>query len=314
MPWTDRVGRRLTPRDLHIFMTVAEAGSMAQAADRLAISRPVISKTIAGLEAVLGVRLFDRTATGSLPTPYGEVLLRRGIAVFDELRHSVQEIAELADPNAGLLRIGTTEVTAGGIVAASIARLSARYPRMRFYTERGGVHLRMDLLRERRVDVFVIRPATKDPDPDVAFEPLMHDRLLVTCGATSAWARRRRVSLADLVHESWILAPAEVAPGGSMAVAFAAAGAALPETIMISDSLPMRLSLLATGRFITVIPHSTVMLAPRPHWLRILPIAIQPWHLPTVIATLRHRTLTPLAQLFIDEARAVVATLGDGGP
>ncbi len=309
MTWTARIGARLTPRDLHVFMTVAEAGSMAQAAERLAISRPVISRSIAELEALLGVRLLDRTPRGILPTPYGEVLLRRGVTVFDELRQSLAEIAELADPNAGLLRIGTTEVTAGGIVACAIARLSQRYPRMRFTTERGGVHLRMDLLRERRVDVFVTRPLAVDQDADVDLVPLLHESVLVVCGAGHALARRRRLGLADLAGEAWILAPAEIAPGGPVAEAFQAAGLAPPERPLISDSLALRHSMIATGRFLTVMPHSALLLAARPHWVRVLPVTLPPWSLPTAVATLRGRTLTPLVRLFIAEAQAVVAEL-----
>jgi molybdenum-dependent DNA-binding transcriptional regulator ModE len=51
MKWTDRVGRRVKLRDLHIVLEVAEAGSMTRAAEKLAVSYPVISKTIAELES-----------------------------------------------------------------------------------------------------------------------------------------------------------------------------------------------------------------------------------------------------------------------
>jgi len=44
MEWSDRIGRRLKPRDLHVFLAVAEKGNMAKAAEQLAISRPVVSK------------------------------------------------------------------------------------------------------------------------------------------------------------------------------------------------------------------------------------------------------------------------------
>jgi molybdenum-dependent DNA-binding transcriptional regulator ModE len=64
MDWSDRIGRRIKPRDLHVFLAVAEQGNMAKAAESLAISRPVVSKTIADLEHALGVRLFDRSRRG----------------------------------------------------------------------------------------------------------------------------------------------------------------------------------------------------------------------------------------------------------
>jgi molybdenum-dependent DNA-binding transcriptional regulator ModE len=60
MRWSDRVGRRLKLRDLHIVLAVAESGSMAKAAADLAISQPSVSKAIADVEHVLGLRLFDR--------------------------------------------------------------------------------------------------------------------------------------------------------------------------------------------------------------------------------------------------------------
>jgi DNA-binding transcriptional LysR family regulator len=64
MDWADRIGRRIRLRDLHVVLAVADHGSMAKASNHLAISHPVISKTISDLERTLGVRLFDRTAQG----------------------------------------------------------------------------------------------------------------------------------------------------------------------------------------------------------------------------------------------------------
>jgi len=89
MHWSGRIGRRLKPRDLHIFIVVAEQRNMARAAEQLAISRPVVSKAISDLEHLLGVRLLDRTANGVEPTIFGEALLRRGLSVFDELRKGI---------------------------------------------------------------------------------------------------------------------------------------------------------------------------------------------------------------------------------
>jgi DNA-binding transcriptional LysR family regulator len=76
MQWADRIGHRLKLRDLHIFMTVAQQGSMGKAARQLSVSQPVVSKAIADMEHMLKVRLLDRTPSGAEPTLYGRALLK----------------------------------------------------------------------------------------------------------------------------------------------------------------------------------------------------------------------------------------------
>src|SRR3981081_2391364 len=98
MDWADRIGRRVRLRDLHIVLAVAEWGSMAKAASHLAISHPVVSKTISDLEHTLGVRLFDRSSQGVELTSYGQALLKCGVTVFDEMRQGVRPMPLLARP------------------------------------------------------------------------------------------------------------------------------------------------------------------------------------------------------------------------
>src|SRR5215831_972698 len=113
----ERIERRLKLHDMRVLMSVVQAGSMGKAAERLGTSQPAISRSIADLEHALGVRLVDRSRRGIEPTAYGRALIRRGTAVFDELRQGVKDIEFLADPTAGELRIGTTEAIAGAIVS-----------------------------------------------------------------------------------------------------------------------------------------------------------------------------------------------------
>jgi len=87
--WESRIGRRLGLRDLHVFVTVVQRGSMAKAAQQLNVTQPAVSKVIADLEHTLGVRLLDRRPQGVAPTIYGQALLKRGSAVFDELKQSM---------------------------------------------------------------------------------------------------------------------------------------------------------------------------------------------------------------------------------
>src|SRR5919197_4559897 len=82
MHWSDRVGRRLKLRDLHIVLAVAKSGSMGKAAADLAISQPSVSKAIADVEHAVGLRLLDRGPRGIEPTIYGRALVSCGTAVF----------------------------------------------------------------------------------------------------------------------------------------------------------------------------------------------------------------------------------------
>src|SRR5215470_18392482 len=127
------VRHRLKLRHLEIVLAVAEAGSMAKAATRLAISQPAISRAIADAEEMLGVPLFDRSPQGVEPTQYGRALLKRGVAAFDEIGQGVKDIEFLADPTVGELRIGSAPGLAEGIVLAVIDRMSRKYPRMVFH-------------------------------------------------------------------------------------------------------------------------------------------------------------------------------------
>ena len=98
MQLSDRIGRRMKLQDLHVLMTVVQAGSMGKAAARLNTGQSAISRSIADLEHALGVRLLDRHRQGVEPTEYGRALLECGAAVFDDLRQGVKNIEFLADP------------------------------------------------------------------------------------------------------------------------------------------------------------------------------------------------------------------------
>ena len=231
MRWTDRIGRRLNPHDLHVFMAVVEQGNMARAADALAISRPVVSRTIANLEQTLGVRLLDRGPQGVEPTLYGRALLKRSVAVFDELKQSVQDIEFLTDPNSGEVRVGCSEPLAAGLVSAVIDRLSQRYPRLVYHLEIGTpATLRYRLLRERKCDLVVSRRGADapEPEPDVDMEVLFEDDIRVVAGPRSKWLGRRGLKLADLVDEPWILAPTDHDAGTPVFEMFRAGGLRVP--------------------------------------------------------------------------------------
>ena len=183
MHWDHRVSRRLKLRELNILLAVAQAGSMAKAAKGLAISQPAVSRAIADMEHVLGVPLFDRSPQGIEPTRYGRALLKRGVAVFDELKQGVADIEFLADPTAGELRIGSSSGLSEGVVLAVINRLTRQYPRIVFHVVPTGALEVYDELRERRLELGFVRLSGRGVEGDLNEETLFEDPLVVVAGA-----------------------------------------------------------------------------------------------------------------------------------
>src|SRR5215467_5701049 len=109
MQWHERIKSRLKLRELHILETVVQSGSMAKASGYLGLTQSAVSKSITEMEHTFGVPLLDRTTRGIEPTAYARILLKRSVAMFDELSQGLKEIEYLADPTSGELRIGTTE-------------------------------------------------------------------------------------------------------------------------------------------------------------------------------------------------------------
>jgi DNA-binding transcriptional LysR family regulator len=309
MSWDRHIGRRLKLRDLYILMAVVEAKGMGKAAGRLNMTQPAVSNAIADLEYAIGVRLLDRSRQGIEPTPYGRALIRRSVAVFDELREGVKDIEFLADPTAGELRIGCSDAMADGPVLGAIDRLSRRHPRIVFQVVTGAPPTLLRELMERNV-TLVITPITEAiAEEHMVVEILLDAGVAVAAGAKNPWTRRRRIELAELVNEPWTLPPLYNFTTALIGEAFRASGLEPPRATVITQSLYMRNRLLATGRFLTVLPNYMLVSPGKNPSIKAVPVELPNASWTVGVVTLRDRMLSPLAELFIETVRAVAKPL-----
>jgi DNA-binding transcriptional LysR family regulator len=305
--WDVQIGRRLRLRDLHAFLMVVQRGSMAKAAEQLRVSQPAISKVVADLEHALGVRLLDRGRRGVEPTLYGRALVKRAMIAFDELKQGVRDIAFLADPTAGDLTIGCADSIAATILRPIMDQFSAKYPLVTVRVETIPSPAINDVgLHDRKFDLVIGRRPMQlvDLPDDLHVEFLFDDRLVVTAGRHTTWARRRKVDLADLADQPWVLPPKERSwTYGFVAQAFRARGLDMPKVSLMTFSLPLVMHVLATGCLITVLPSTVTSLHAGSERLKVLPVDLPACSWPVQVVTLKNRTLSPVADRFIDCAR-----------
>jgi DNA-binding transcriptional LysR family regulator len=231
--WENQIGRRLRFRDLHVFFTVVRRGSMAKAAMELGVAAPTVSEVIADLERAVGVRLLERGPKGAEPTLYGRAFLKRGLAAFNELKQGIRDIEFLSDPAVGEVQIGCDESIAAATLPLIVDRFARAYPGVVLNVEDIDLRNYPPNLHELGFDLVLTRlrgPGQEsDPFNDLNVEVLFDDRLVVAAGAQSRWARRRKVDIADLADEPWILSGQNSWNYRVVAEAFRRRGVSMPK-------------------------------------------------------------------------------------
>ncbi len=132
---------------MRAFVEVVESGGFGRAAERLGLSKSIVSRRVSGLEAALGARLLDRTTRGVAPTPAGEEFKARAERILAELEEARDVVAESGRAVVGLLRLSAPLSFGLRNIAPLLAEMALRYPKLRIeasYSDRA-----VDLIAER---------------------------------------------------------------------------------------------------------------------------------------------------------------------
>ncbi len=304
MDWEDRIGCRLTLRDLRILLTTVEVGSMSMAASELRVSQPAISKTITQVERVVGARLVTRSSRGIKPTEQGRALLARSRAALRELKAGVEAMDDLSHPKAGELRLAGNQVALSGIVPIVINRLYARRPGFIFnVVPAHTVDDQVRILEQEQAELVVGRTGLSAIADQLRVVELFNDEFVVVAGPNNRWSRRKKIELSELMRETWALPAPGTITGKYVAQIFRANGLEPPQINVVTSSMQLHQRLVLENGFLSLFSAS---LARTIQGMRILPASLKGEHRSIDILTLKHRTLSPLARLFIEEAKAAV--------
>jgi DNA-binding transcriptional LysR family regulator len=234
-------------------------------------------------------------------------LLKGGVAAFDDLKQTIKEIEFLSESAIGEVHVGCPE-TVAAILPPVIENLYMRYPGIVLHvSEVVAPSLDLPQIRNRSLDVAIVRivesPSRHPYGDDLNVEILFSDENVIASDAQSPWARRRKIDLAELVDEYWIVPPANTTTGTVFMEAFRARGLMPPKVSLVTFSVALRTNLLASGQHLTVFPRSMMDLYAARMSLKVLPVRLPTPAWPTVLVTLKNRMPNPAVKLFIDEVR-----------
>jgi len=191
-------------RQLQYAVAVAETGGFRRAAERCHVSQPSLSAQLAQLEAVLGVRLFERDRRRVLPTPAGEALVARARQVLVEAGELAAAAALLGDPLAGPLQLGVIPTVSPYLLPEATATLRTRCPRLSVRWTEDKTDALLAALRAGRLDgLLLARVAGLE---DLVRTTVAEDPFVLAVPHDHPLARGRRLArLADLDGETALL-------------------------------------------------------------------------------------------------------------
>lgn len=184
--------------DLRAFVTVGELQSFAAAARALHLSQPALSRRISHLEALLDVRLFDRTTRSVELTMLGRRFLGQVRGVVDDLDRSVLSLRDAAELEVGDVTIGCMLSTVHHFMPPVIQAFRARHP-----------HVLVRIIEEGADEVLAsVKLGEADfalnyigmQDPDVEFTPLLKEPYVLACPVGHPLARRKSVKWEELAQ------------------------------------------------------------------------------------------------------------------
>ena len=288
-------------RGVRVFVALTEQHHMPSVADSVGISQPAVSMAIRQLEDSVGIRLFERTARGMIPTEAGMALALRLKRALAETRHAVSDIAALRGVTQGKVTVGALPLGRTRLLPESIARVVAQHPGLRVATVEGSFETLAASLRAGDIDFILgaLRPA--DYASDLAGRPLADDALAIVARREHPWVARKRIPPGDLGRARWVLPRVNTPNRTLFERALAERGLPLPDVVVETSDLAVLRGVLVNSDLLTAISPRQLAFELRAGLLKVLPFPLPDTRRIIGITQRTDSVASPGAKILIEE-------------
>jgi len=288
---------------LAALVSASESGSLRQAAEKLRLSQPALSRSIRELENELGVKLLERTPLGVEPTAYGKAVILRGKIVDSELRQAKNDIAHLRAATRGDLHIGATPVAAFSLLPAVLARLKKSRPQLQVTVTDGMGSSLFQQLRQGDFD-FIFGRIDEAIDPhEFTADVLFNDSLVVVAKWDHPLVKARPAAKMNWEDIEWILPSGDNPARTAFQRAFYARTGKAPRCTIDSNSFVTMLTLISQTELLGIAPHQIFRVAWLQREFAVLDLGLKFPIQPTGVIRRVRSVPSAIAQYAINELR-----------
>jgi DNA-binding transcriptional LysR family regulator len=293
-------------RSLVLIETLAQTGSLHQAARRLNTSQPALTVMLRDIERTLGGTLFERSRRGLSPTPMGDYAIQQARLMLADLRRVQSEFAS-GQQGRGLLRVGVLQLLMLEVVPRALVLLRQAPPAVRIEFEEGAAGHLLGRLADGTLDLVVGRMLPEFAgNEDLEASLLLAQSFCVISGAHHPLARRRKLSWAELHAGDWLQAPPDTALHGHFVETFLRHGLTPPQPLYQSASFHSCVTILQSSDCLMMVPHEVARHFVRHAPIKVLPVRLDGPSTPFSIVRRRSRAEMPGLRAFETAVRKVV--------
>lgn len=237
---------------LRYFSEAAETGSLRQAADRMHVTPSAVSRRINKLEHQLKTVLFERRASGVVPTAAGKILAAELHAVYGQLSRVQELIGDLDGQRRGNVTLYCMEGAVEGWASQVVEHYRRAYPQIRFHLRVSSTDQSIEALIRGECDIAIMFKAPRRAE--ITTIARGREPLMALVGPDHVLARKQAISLADLFQHEMVMPDARFGIRQLVDREARILGAALPLAIT-TNSIAMTRSLVRNGGLATILPY-----------------------------------------------------------
>ncbi len=293
-------------KHLQLVVALDEFRHLGRTAEFLSVSQPAVSKMLGEIEAMLDLRLFDRSRRGTEPTQAGQSLLRFARSVLAGYERTRDEISAIERGVAGRTRVGCMVVAMPTLLAPAIARLKSESVSATVMVDEGDLTQLLPKLRLGELDLFLGRLEPGYASPDLLTEVLYEETMTIVVRPGHPLTRKKVVTWQDLVPLRFVVPPPWASLRVKLEQQFFKYELQPPQDVVESASFLAQVTFVSDQDAAALMAHSVAKHFAGQGLVQPLRLMV-PVELPPVgIMTVRGRPLTPISQRLVDIVRQLV--------
>jgi LysR family transcriptional regulator of gallate degradation len=294
---------------LAAFVALYEKRDVTGAAQALGITKTAVYNSVRQMEELLELPLFEREPHGVAPTVMATILVRHTKLAFSQIRHAIEDIANLNGVTQGRVVIGTLPYTRTYLTPVAINRLLDTHPQLDVATQEGPYDLLESSLRSGDIDFIIGAIRSVDDRSDIAIEQLFVDRLSVIARKNHPLASRTSINFKDMQEVQWVLPAKETPSRHLFEEMLSRYDMHVPEHAVETSSLSMVRGLLMGSERVALLSEHQIYYDKLSGLLDVLPVELEDTYRPIGVTMRAHTKPSPAAELFLEQLRKVSAEI-----